>query len=105
MTRLFPYAIPIHAGAAPNPFHGTCSLAICNPTISRASVHRLGDSIYDDTANEHAPLEQRPGVHAPENETDDGLLRCQLPERPMGASQKRQVGGFMTGQNVEQKAV
>lgn len=37
MTRLFSYTIPIDDGAAPNPFHGMCSLAICKPTIRRVA--------------------------------------------------------------------
>jgi hypothetical protein len=41
MTRLFTYTIPIDDGAAPNPFHGMCSLAICKPGIRR--VAKEGD--------------------------------------------------------------
>lgn len=41
MTRLFSYTIPIDDGAAPNPFHGMCTLAICKPTIRR--VAQKGD--------------------------------------------------------------
>jgi len=37
MPRLFTYTIPIDDGAAPNPFHGMCSLAICKPGIRRAA--------------------------------------------------------------------
>lgn len=37
MTRLFSYTIPIDDGAAPNPFHGMCTLAICKPSIRRAA--------------------------------------------------------------------
>lgn len=37
MTRLFSYTIPVDDGAAPNPFHGMCSLAICKPTIRRVA--------------------------------------------------------------------
>ncbi len=36
MARLFSYTIPID-GAAPNPFHGMCSLAICKPAIRRTA--------------------------------------------------------------------
>jgi hypothetical protein len=43
MTRLFTYTIPIDDGAAPNPFHGMCSLAICKPGIRR--VAQKGDWI------------------------------------------------------------
>jgi hypothetical protein len=37
MPRLFSYTIPIDDGAAPNPFHGMCSLAICKPAIRRVA--------------------------------------------------------------------
>jgi hypothetical protein len=37
MTRLFSYTIPVDDGAAPNPFRGMCTLAICKPTIRRAA--------------------------------------------------------------------
>ncbi len=37
MPRLFSYTIPIDDGAAPNPFRGMCSLAICKPGIRRAA--------------------------------------------------------------------
>jgi hypothetical protein len=39
--RLFTYTIPIDDGAAPNPFRGMCSLAICKPGIR--STARKGD--------------------------------------------------------------
>jgi hypothetical protein len=41
MNRLFTYTIPVDDGAAPNPFHGMCSLAICKPAIRR--VAKKGD--------------------------------------------------------------
>src|SRR5271157_5772345 len=37
MARLFSYTIPIDDGAAPNPFRGMCSLAICKPGIRRVA--------------------------------------------------------------------
>jgi Nucleotide modification associated domain 2 len=40
-SRLFTYTIPIDDGAAPNPFRGMCSLAICKPGIRR--IARKGD--------------------------------------------------------------
>jgi len=43
MARLFTYTIPIDDGAAPNPFHGICTLAICKPAIRRTAT--LGDWI------------------------------------------------------------
>jgi hypothetical protein len=43
VPRLFTYTIPIDDGAAPNPFRGMCSLAICKPGIRRTA--RNGDWI------------------------------------------------------------
>ena len=43
MPRLFTYTIPIDDGAAPNPFHGLYTLAICKPRIR--SVAERGDWI------------------------------------------------------------
>jgi len=37
MPRLFTYTIPVDDGAAPNPFQGMCSLAICKPGIRRVA--------------------------------------------------------------------
>lgn len=39
--RLFSYCIPVDDGAAPNPYWGTCTLAICKPVIRR--VAEVGD--------------------------------------------------------------
>lgn len=41
MTRLFSYTLRTDDGAAPNPFHGLCTLAICKPSIRR--VAQKGD--------------------------------------------------------------
>ena len=41
VPRLFTYTIRIDDGAAPNPFRGLCSLAICKPAIRR--VAKVGD--------------------------------------------------------------
>lgn len=41
MNRLFTYTIPVDDGAAPNPFHNMCTLAICKPAIRR--VAKEGD--------------------------------------------------------------
>jgi hypothetical protein len=41
--RLFSYCIPVDDGAAPNPFGGVCTLAICKPVIRRISA--VGDWI------------------------------------------------------------
>jgi hypothetical protein len=35
---LFSYCIPVDDGAAPNPFWGTCTLAICKPAIRRTAT-------------------------------------------------------------------
>ncbi len=40
-TTLFSYCIPYDDGAAPNPFWGLCTLAICKPGIRR--VAKEGD--------------------------------------------------------------
>lgn len=37
MTSLFTYTIPVDDGAAPNPFNGLCSLAICKPAIRKSA--------------------------------------------------------------------
>ena len=41
MPRLFSYTITVDDGAAPNPFSGMCSLAICKPGIRK--VAQVGD--------------------------------------------------------------
>lgn len=41
MSRLFTYTVRVDDGAAPNPFNGMCSLAICKPGIRR--VAKPGD--------------------------------------------------------------
>lgn len=41
MPRLFSYTIPYDDGAAPNPFRGMCTLAICKPQIRLGAV--VGD--------------------------------------------------------------
>lgn len=126
MPSLYSYTIPIDDGAAPNPFHGMCTLAICKPGIRRTAVpgdwvaglgsrkapsgdlsgrlvyamkveevltlseydrqaksrwphripnvksaalqDRLGDCIYDFSSHR---VEQRLGVHGPENMATD----------------------------------
>ena len=37
LPQLFTYTIPIDDGAAPNPFRGMCSLAICKPGIRQTA--------------------------------------------------------------------
>ena len=41
MPNLFSYVLRYDDGAAPNPFWGTCTLAICKPAIRRKA--NLGD--------------------------------------------------------------
>ena len=43
MSRLYTYCIPYDDGAAPNPFWGICTLAICKPAIRRTA--KIGDWI------------------------------------------------------------
>lgn len=43
MPTLYSYCISFDAGSAPNPFWGTCTLAICKPVIRRTA--RVGDWI------------------------------------------------------------
>lgn len=52
MPRLFSYCIPVDDGAAPNPFWGYCTLAICKPVIRR--VAQEGDWIIG-TGSRRAP--------------------------------------------------
>lgn len=58
MPRLFTYTIPIDDGAAPNPFNGMCSLAICKPGIRR--VAERGDWVVG-LGSKHAPGGDRSG--------------------------------------------
>ncbi len=41
MSTLFSYCIPYDDGAAPNPFWGLCTLAICKPRIRQSA--KIGD--------------------------------------------------------------
>lgn len=41
MSRLFTYCIPVDDGAAPNPYWGVCTLAICKPKIRQTA--KIGD--------------------------------------------------------------
>jgi hypothetical protein len=50
--RLFTYITPIDDGAAPNPFHGMCSLAICKPGIRR--IAKVKDWVVG-LGSKHAP--------------------------------------------------
>jgi hypothetical protein len=53
MTTLFSYCIPYDDGAAPNPFWGLCTLAICKPRIRQAA--NVGDWIVG-TGSKHSPI-------------------------------------------------
>ncbi len=52
MPRLFSYTIPFDDGAAPNPFRGMCTLAICKPKIRLKA--KLGDWVAG-LGSKHAP--------------------------------------------------
>ena len=41
--KLFSYVLTTDNGSTPNPFHGTCTLAVCKPAIRRAA--QVGDWI------------------------------------------------------------
>jgi len=53
MTRLFSYCLPFDDGAAPNPFWGLCTLAICKPAIRRAA--HVGDWVLG-TGSVNSPI-------------------------------------------------
>lgn len=53
MTTLFSYCIPYDDGAAPNPFWGTLSLAICKPKIRLAA--QVGDWVVG-TGSRNSPM-------------------------------------------------
>jgi hypothetical protein len=50
---LFSYCIPYDDGAAPNPFWGLCTLAICKPVIRRKA--EIGDWVVG-TGSKHSPI-------------------------------------------------
>ena len=52
MPRLFTYCIPVDDGAAPNPYWGVCTLAICKPVIRRTA--KIGDWVVG-TGSTSAP--------------------------------------------------
>ncbi len=53
MSTLFSYCIPYDDGAAPNPFWGLCTLAICKPRIRQAA--HVGDWIVG-TGSKNSPI-------------------------------------------------
>lgn len=53
MATLFSYCIPLDDGAAPNPFWGVCSLAICKPKIRKKA--QLNDWVVG-TGSKNSPI-------------------------------------------------
>lgn len=53
MSTLFSYCIPFDDGAAPNPFWGACTLAICKPVIRRKAER--GDWVVG-TGSKRSPI-------------------------------------------------
>jgi hypothetical protein len=53
VATLFSYCIPTDDGAAPNPYWGVCSLAICKPKIRKKA--RLHDWIVG-TGSKNSPI-------------------------------------------------
>jgi Nucleotide modification associated domain 2 len=58
MTTLFTYCIPYDDGAAPNPYWGLCTLAICKPQIRRTA--KVGDWIAG-TGSKNSPIGDKRG--------------------------------------------
>jgi hypothetical protein len=46
MPGLFSYTIPVDDCAAPNPFRGMCSLAICNQSFGAQHRRTIGQQIW-----------------------------------------------------------
>lgn len=53
MPSLFTYCIPYDDGAAPNPYWGVCTLAICKPRIRKAA--QVGDWVVG-TGSKNSPV-------------------------------------------------
>ncbi len=51
--RLYSYCIPVDDGAAPNPYWGVCTLAICKPAIRRTA--QVGDWVVG-TGSARSPI-------------------------------------------------
>jgi hypothetical protein len=51
MATLYSYCIPIDDGAAPNPYWGVCTLAICKPVIRRNA--KIGDWVIGTGSKKH----------------------------------------------------
>jgi hypothetical protein len=93
--RLFSYCIPYDDGAAPNPFWGVCTLAICKPAVRR--VAQVGDWLVG-TGSKQSPIGDISGqvVYAMRvteklsMEDYDAFTRAQLSEkRPVKHSRDR----------------
>lgn len=59
MTELDSYCLPYDDGAAPNPFWGTCTLAICKPAIRKAA--QPGDWVVG-TGSVNSPIGDMAGT-------------------------------------------
>jgi len=53
MPKLYTYCIPVDDGAAPNPYWGVCTLAICKPAIRRTA--QCGDWVVG-TGSKRSPI-------------------------------------------------
>ena len=86
MFTLFSYCIPIDGGAAPNPFWGLCTLAICKPRIRQKAD--IGDWVVG-TGSVNSPVGDVSGkvVYAMRvtqkmtMEEYDGFTRSKLPRK------------------------
>lgn len=56
MTKIFSYVLRIDDGAAPNPFHNYCTLAICKPKIRKTA--EIGDWVIG-TGSKNAKLKDK----------------------------------------------
>ncbi|MCE7518232.1 hypothetical protein LZG37_08805 [Halomonas titanicae] len=56
-SRLFTYVIARDFGFAPNPFHGTCTLATCKPGIRKSA--RVGDWILGVAGKRLGPVHKK----------------------------------------------
>jgi hypothetical protein len=86
LERLFSYCIPVDDGAAPNPYWGYCTLAICKPGIRRAA--QVGDWVIG-TGSRRSPIGDvsRHLVYAMQitdklrMEEYDAWAKCQCPRK------------------------
>ena len=86
MSMLFSYCIPYDDGAAPNPFWGLCTLAICKPAIRRKA--KKGDWIVG-TGSKRSPIGDIAGqvvyamcvIRKMKMEEYDELTRSEFPDK------------------------